>query len=209
MMRTEFNSGLADRLKPRKCKNKSCGKKFQPTEDHPFKLCCGTDCELAIADLMLAKAKVARAKVLNKQRKVERVETKLKLESHKPLAYWLKKAEKACNAYIRARDPNVCISCGVTHSSAWQAGHFISVGANPTLRFNEQNIHKQCVQCNMFNGGNPIPYRVNLIQKIGSAAVEFLESWHPPVKMTREMAEEIEAMYMAKLKNLSSLTQHN
>lgn len=144
----------------------------------------------------------AMAKKAAKAARAERAETKKKLEKHKPLEYWLKKAEAACNEYIRARDPDMCISCGVTHSSAWQAGHYISVGANRTLRYNEDNIHKQCIQCNMHKASNATEYRIRLLEKIGLERVEWLESWHSPIKMTREAAEEIEAMYKAKLKLL-------
>ena len=149
-------------------------------------------------------ARIAREKKERLTAKIERAERKAKLEEYKPLTYFLKKAEAACNEYIRARDPNVCISCGVTHSSAWQAGHYVSVGANKTLRYNEENIHKQCIQCNMFKGSNATEYRPRLIEKIGLERVEWLESWHSPVKMTREAALEVEAYYKAKLKQLQS-----
>lgn len=137
-----------------------------------------------------------------KAERAERAETKAKLLEHKPLEYFEKKAEAACNAFIRARDPDICISCGVTHSSAWQAGHFISVGANCTLRYHEDNIHKQCIQCNMFKGSNAIEYEKRLFLKIGQERLDWLKSWHPTVKMTRAAAEEIEAHYKAKLKTL-------
>jgi hypothetical protein len=170
-------------------------KRSSPMVRTAFKNWCSDDCALEIALAALAKKKAARAKA-------ERAEDKKKLEQHKPLEYWLKKAETACNQYIRARDPDVCISCGVTYSSAWQAGHYISVGANRTLRYHEDNIHKQCIQCNMHKASNATEYRIRLLEKIGLERVGWLESWHSPAKMTREAAEELEAMYKMKLKNL-------
>ena len=177
--------------KPKTCK--VCRSKFTPRT--PLQVACGMECAIEQGKRITAAQKA-------KQDRLERAETKRKLEEHKPLEYWLKKAEAACNAYIRERDPDVCISCGVTSSSAWQAGHFVSVGANRTLRFNEDNIHKQCIHCNMHKGSNALEYRPRLIAKIGLERVEWLEGWHAPVKMTRESAQEIERHYKDKLKKL-------
>lgn len=181
--------------KPKKCANRACRAAFMPDPRAPFQTWCSGDCAVIIGMEKVAKQKAAKAKA-------ERAEVKAKLEQHKPLEYWLKKAESACNEYIRARDPDICISCGVTHSSAWQAGHYISVGANKTIRYHEDNIHKQCIHCNMHKASNATEYRIRLLEKIGVERVEWLESWHPPVKMTRAAAEEIEAYYKQKLKTL-------
>ena len=68
--------------------------------------------------------------------------------------------------YIRNRDKNKpCISCG--KYSKLQAGHFYSAGMNPVVRFNEQNVHGQCLHCNFYLSANLLPYRENLIEKIG------------------------------------------
>ena len=68
--------------------------------------------------------------------------------------------------YIRNRDKDKpCISCG--KYTTLQAGHFYSAGNNPTVRFNEDNVHGQCKRCNYFFSGNLIPYQQNLINKIG------------------------------------------
>jgi hypothetical protein len=187
--------------KQRKCSSKACRALFVPPA--PFIRWCSVECGAAIALEKLAQQKLKAARAERAIKKLERAETKSKLEQHKPLAYWLAKVERVCNEYIRARDPNICISCGVTDSSAWQAGHYVSVGANGTLRFNEDNIHKQCIQCNMFKGSNATAYRIGLIEKIGVARVEALEAWHAPIKMTRADCEELETYYRAKLRALT------
>ena len=177
----------------RKCKNKACRCEFLP--DPAWIEFCSPDCGAVVGLERLAKQRA-------KAERQDRAETKKKLLEHKPLEYFLKKAEAACNEYIRVRDPNVCISCGVTDSSAWQAGHFISVGANRTLRYYEDNIHKQCLQCNLFKGSNAVEYEKRLELKIGQERLDWLKSWHSPVKMTRAAAEEIEAYFKMKLKEL-------
>ena len=35
------------------------------------------------------------------------------------------------------------------------------------VKFNEDNVHSQCKRCNYFLSGNLLPYRDNLILKIG------------------------------------------
>ena len=89
---------------------------------------------------------------------------------------WLKaEAQKRFNAYIRKRDEgNGCISCGNTDRQM-HAGHFKSQGGNGNLRFNEDNCHMQCSICNNHLSGNLIPYKENLIKKIGQERVDALD----------------------------------
>ena len=68
--------------------------------------------------------------------------------------------------FIRTRDQDrPCISCG--KYTTLQAGHFSSAGNHPSVKFNEDNVHGQCKRCNYFLSGNLLPYRDNLILKIG------------------------------------------
>jgi hypothetical protein len=77
-----------------------------------------------------------------------------RLAELRPAGYYKAQAQQAFNAYIRARDADLpCISCGETnppdlHGGQWDCGHFKTVGANPELRFEERNAHKQCKSCN-------------------------------------------------------------
>ena len=90
-----------------------------------------------------------------------------------PITKLLKKAEKVFNDYVRQRDKELgCISCG---GSVDHAGHYFSVGAHSALRFNEWNVHGQCVGCNCFKHGNLIYYRIGLIDRIGEKGVNELE----------------------------------
>ena len=76
--------------------------------------------------------------------------------------------------YIRYRDRDKpCISCGSYNTS--DASHFYSGGQNPVVRFAEDNVHLACRKCNYFLSGNLIPYRQNLIEKIGQERFDRLE----------------------------------
>lgn len=120
----------------------------------------------------------------------------------------LKGAQAAFNAFIRYRDKGLpCISCGRMPNfsahiggSGIHAGHYLSVGAHPELRFEELNVHIQCVHCNIHKSGNAIDYRVGLIKKIGVEKTEWLEGPHTPQKYSLEDLREIEAKYKSRLK---------
>ena len=86
----------------------------------------------------------------------------------------LKRAQTIFNRYIRERDKDLtCISCGSWANA--QAGHYMSAGHHSALRFNENNVHRQCAKCNTFLHGNLINYRKGLIKRIGEEKVRELE----------------------------------
>ena len=100
----------------------------------------------------------------------------------KKLGKLIEEAQKLVNAYVRQRDrineqgDFRCISCGqIKPKSQCNAGHFFSRGNFGSVRFDLDNIHSQCVRCNMHLHGNLIPYRENLIKKIGLKKFEELE----------------------------------
>lgn len=123
----------------------------------------------------------------------------------KTRAEWLKDTQAVVNKFIRLRDGNLCISCGRVHQGQIHAGHYLSVGAHPALRFTEININSQCSACNNYLSGNIVNYRKGLIAKIGVGKVEWLEGKHEPAKFTIPELIEIKQVYAAKCKALSGL----
>ena len=123
----------------------------------------------------------------------------------KPLSYWMKRAQSAFNAWVRARDDGQpCISCGRFHQGQNHAGHYRPAGSNPELRFEPDNCHLQCAPCNSHLSGNLGKYRPALIAKIGLERVEWLEGPHEPKRYRKEDYQAIEAEYKVKLKELQS-----
>lgn len=143
-----------------------------------------------------------------RQREMEkraRAEIRKKREELKNPQDWLKEAQSVFNSFIRERDRDLpCISCGRHHTGSYDAGHYRSVRAAPQLRFDERNVHKQCVPCNQYKSGNAIEYRLGLSARIGSASVELLEASNEIKRWTIEEAKEIKATYKAKLKELKN-----
>ena len=143
--------------------------------------------------------KLEKADRLEASRRMRERKEKLKSRSD-----WLKDLQRVFNEFIRLRDADLpCISCGRYHNGQYHAGHYRSVGACPELRFNEDNVHKQCSACNSYLSGNILEYRLGLIEKIGLERVEFLERQdHPPLKLSVEEIKELIKVYRAKVREL-------
>jgi hypothetical protein len=128
---------------------------------------------------------------------------RIKKEAVRPLKWYADKAREACHGYIRERDKfDNCISCGRDHDGQYHAGHYKPSAVNALLRYNEQNIHKQCAPCNSHKSGNLTEYRKRLVIKIGEAAVIELEQNNEVKRWTKEELIEIRRHYQQKLKEL-------
>lgn len=190
-------------LKPKTCK--VCRAKFDPRQ--PMATVCSPGCALTLAQSKRAKAeKVAQVQ--------ERRADKAKREKLKTKGEWTREAQAAFNAFIRARDAGQpCICCGRTSTGAtsggeWDAGHYRSRGSAPHLRFDERNVHAQLKQCNRYDSGNVVGYRLGLIARIGLAAVEALEADQLPRHYSIEELAEIKRAYAARARELKKVATH-
>lgn len=113
-----------------------------------------------------------------------------------------------CHEYIRLRDVGKpCISCGTHYKPDFDAGHFYKSETCSALRFDENNIHVQCIQCNRFKDGEESKYRIGLINRFGKdfvdeidkKAVEYNQS---NFQWDREFLIEKRKYYQDKIKNL-------
>lgn len=121
------------------------------------------------------------------------VKSKSKPQQQLSIPELIDKAQKVFNAWIRDRDRAFgCITCG---SSVTEAGHFIPVGENSALRFEENNCWGQCHSCNTFKGGNLKIYRIVLIEKVGLDEVLRLETTPNYNKWSRQQLENIIEQY--------------
>ena len=116
-------------------------------------------------------------------------------------------AQTAVNAYVRLRDAALpCVSCGRYHQGQWHAGHYMSRGARPDLRFDLDNLHKQCAPCNQYLSGNIANYRIELIRRIGQAGVDRLEGPAQQDKMTRDELIELKTRFRGMARALAKVT---
>lgn len=188
-------------VKPKTCK--ACRNKFVP--ERAMQSVCDWKCGLELQRL-------AREKKAAKEAKEKRAENREAKKKLKRRGDYVKEAQAAFNAWVRARDAGLpCISCGrgdgqVAYQSvggSWDAGHYRSVGSCPELRFEPLNVHKQCKQCNNNKSGNVVEYRINLVKRIGKDKVEWLEGPHEPKKYTIEQLEDIKRFYRQKTRDLT------
>lgn len=143
-------------------------------------------------------------KALDRARIDDRKATKAKVAALRSVRSWASEAQVVVNAWVRARDTAKgygCISCGI-RTARWNAGHFLHTQSNPELRFHEDNIHLQCVKCNMQLSGNPLKYRSALIERIGAERVEWLEGPHGPMKYTIDQLKAIISDYRKRLRDM-------
>ena len=147
-------------LKQKKCR--VCETLFNPFRS--TQVVCNYHCAQLYADELNKKKEL-------KDWKIKKAKMKEDLMS---LSDWLKIAQTHFNTYIRQRDKDqLCISCQKPPLKK-NAGHFFNANNHYSVRFDERNVHLQCEHCNTFLSGNLIPYRENLIMKIGIEEFEDL-----------------------------------
>jgi hypothetical protein len=147
---------------------KVCAKPFTPIR--PMQSVCSPVCAM---------------KKVRSDKKQERESIKQRKEKIKTRQEWLAECQAIANRYARIRDAkDGCISCdkSSTWPGQWHGSHFRSVGAASAVRLNLWNIHKACSVCNHHLSGNVAEYRPRLVEKIGLAKVEWLESQNQLVR---------------------------
>jgi len=144
----------------------------------------------------------AKKDVKQKDKKLIK-EMKQSLKTHKD---YLSDLQKVFNKFIRLRDQNEpCISCNKPLTGKFDAGHLFSVGAYPNIRFNEDNVHGQCVACNQHRHGNVNEYMVNLPQRIGQERFnKLLKDRNTILKLSIPEIKELINKYKNKIKHYES-----
>jgi len=180
--------------RPKKCRNTACRSEFVPAR--PLQTACSVACAIALTQ-------AAKARQSREQDRQERTARRAARERIKTKGDYLRETQAAFNEWIRERDRDLpCISCGRHHQGQWHAGHYRTVGANPELRFNPLNVHKQCAPCNNHKSGDIVNYRINLVERIGADQVEWLEGPHEPPRYTIEELKALKAKFRAMTRSL-------
>lgn len=169
--------------KPKQKICKQCGKEFLPYT--PLTIVCSPNC----------------AYEYNKEKNVKKrvKEMKKGLQTHSD---YLNALQVVFNTYIRKRDKDKgCITCGIELIGKFDAGHFLSVGAYPNLRFNEDNTHGQCVHCNQHLHSNNAEYFIRLPERIGLERFnKLLEQRKEPLKLSIPEIKILITKYKNKIK---------
>lgn len=153
-----------------------CRKKFEQ-KIFNYRYCESTpECKEAGTEAKNALIKKAMEKVKVSKEKKSRQETKVLREKLKTLSDWKNDLQKEINAIVREIDKgHPCIATG-TMEGKRNAGHYISIGANQTLRFHLENIWNQSEHSNMWKSGDTIRYQQGIIKLYGKCYLEHLNS---------------------------------
>ncbi|EEN2095631.1 recombination protein NinG [Salmonella enterica subsp. enterica serovar Florida] len=193
------------KLPRRKCK--VCREWFHPAYSNVV-WCCpehGAIYALELRAKEKIKAEAKRIKEKHQAEKKERQRHADRLRAVKPLRHWIKMTQRVYNDWRREyllSQGYGCISCGTKTAPVWHAGHYRTTAAAPQLRFTDNNIWLQCPSCNVHKSGNIEAYRAALVELIGEASVQELESSNERHRYTSEELAEIRADARAKLRAL-------
>lgn len=180
-------------MKNKKCKN--CGTLFQPNK--PLQAVCSFLCSIDYAKKLNDK----------KEAKEWKVKKAIKKKELMTLQDWIKIAQSHFNTYIRLRDKDKpCIACGSKDMKKVNASHYYSAGGHYNVRFDENNVFSGCEYCNTYLSGNLIPFRENLIKRIGLEAFEKLtKDSQITRKYTIDEVKQIAETYKKKCKELKNI----
>lgn len=114
-------------------------------------------------------------------------------------------AQKYCNDFIRLRDKDEqCISCDKQLKGKFDSGHYFNTSYS-NVRFNEFNIHGQCVNCNKHKHGNLLEYQIGIEKRIGGVELfELHQQAHIKKSWNKDELNEIIYIYKKKIKEWKS-----
>jgi len=190
---------------PNKRKCKGCEAWYRPEEGDNLNIkCCSQKC---VEKVLKAHRKKQLAKAKAKVRKVKATAVRKKKNK---LSTRKRAAKEACHAYIRFRDKGgSCICCEKPLGDDYQAGHFQESGSNSQIRYHEDNIHGQRLQCNYYRGGDIGHYEDNLRAKSGNDRVDYLlANRGGVVKRTADDLRAIEKYYKEKLTEAQKVEEY-
>ena len=120
------------------------------------------------------------------------------------------KAWDAMSQYIRQKDAvdgySKCVTCGnVNHYKKHHAGHFIPQSQGNAVRFEENNVHVQCLRCNVHLGSNGPEYYTFMLDTYGQEEIDRLRALsNTTVKYTIADLQELEQKFKQKLEDLNN-----
>lgn len=121
-------------------------------------------------------------------------------------------ADKVYSRYIRIKEADrhgycICVTCGVRkHWTEMDAGHYVNRDRKAT-RYDDMNVHPQCVSCNRFKSGRGSAYAAHLVKRYGEGVILKLDTKSRKVKqyklgdlkeMVKEWRAEIDKMAIVK-----------
>lgn len=166
-------------MQPKLCKweKESCE---DERVNYPGKSIRSPYCKLHLAISHIYKKRKEAIKVKSAEIKQSKKEFAIKKEASRSKSYFEKKLETEVNAIVRFIDTGKgCISCNHGWESNFtrqaHAGHRISVGSNPSLRYHLFDIFLQCSICNNWKSANEREYDKGIIKHYGQETLDYIK----------------------------------
>ena len=175
----------------RKCKN--CGKMGRGGVVINMGYYCDHEGAIKFAQANAGKALEKHRKKLSREFNVQ---VKKEKKAVRRRSEWYEMLQTVVNKHVRLTGAGgSCCTCRTTNPAIkYDAGHFLSVGARPELRFELTNIHLQCsVQCNVHGSGMRHEYNAFILDKYGQDHLDWLIGPHPTLKDQFPTHADIEA----------------
>ena len=169
------------KIKPKKCKNKKCGKMFTPTFSTTQSVCnyaCAVEYELSKNKPLVKGTKEFKSAKIE----VSIGENRTELQRNINL---LSRMIDASFGY------NTCIDCGKPFGKQIDAAHFHDASTNGTIRFNLHNLHSARSDCNKFSSSHKVGYIKGLEQRYGIDYLNKVEALKTEIKELKLNAFEI------------------
>lgn len=177
----------------KKCKH--CLEAFQPFVSTQ-KYCFKTECTEVWVTEVKRKEAERKQKAWNKEKSKRKVTSDAYRKLFK--ATLQREINKLAKLIDQRFNYTTCIDCNKPFGKQVDAGHFTSVGANETLRYNLHNIHSQKSDCNQngLGGGKRLEYLRGLTHRYGELYAQYVEVTlnldYPLIKLTSaDMDEKI------------------
>lgn len=149
-----------------------CKNRFTPKNNFE-KTCQEIDCRTTWAMQVIEKQKLTKEKKIKDDWNKEKLDIK---DNLKTLSDWKKDFQTEINSIVREIDKgHPCIATNTTKGKM-NAGHYIGVGANSTLRFHLENIWLQSEHSNSWKSGDTIRYQQGIVSLYGKEYLEYMNS---------------------------------
>lgn len=156
---------------------------------------CGVKCSIEYSN----------AKIKEKALKTARKDKKEGLENLMNHSQWKQKLQTYFNTFIRLRDiKKGCVSCetNLENRIKFDAGHYYPT-TYEGIRFDERNVHGQCVSCNRDKHSNTHEYRKRIINRISPEDLKWLdENRHRKLDLITPEIKDLIEIYKQKIKTL-------
>ena len=145
-------------------------------------------------EMILKASKKARMYSVVEDRKKKASKMNRLKESIKTISDYKKELQKEINTIVRLIDYGQSCICTDSKNGKMNAGHYVSIGSNDTIRYHLENIWLQSEYSNTYKSGDTLKYQQGIIKMFGKDYLDYMNSLQSikPIKLSvSELKEKI------------------